>query len=158
LHPAVQDQLCQASGPFTTPESWQAWLTEWGITNQRYVRLATEGALLGGLIERGVMPSLVVLSDGAPQFDLLVHASCWVHAERPLARLVPHHDAHRQVIEQVRAQIWQLYQDLKVYRQQPQEQHIPDLEARFDALCQQRTTYPNIDAVLKEMHQHRAEL
>jgi hypothetical protein len=158
LHPAVQDQLSQAPGLFTTPENWQAWLTERGVTNQRYVRLATEGALLGGLIERGVSPELVVLSDGAHQFDLLRHASCWVHAERPLARMVPHNDAHRQIIEQVRGQIWQLYQDLKAYRQQPEERHVADLEARFDALCQQRTGYPNIDAALKEMRQHRPDL
>ena len=158
LSPTVQDQLCQVPGPFTTQESWQAWLTELGITNERYVRLATEGALLGGLIEGGVSPELVVLSDGAHQFDLLRHASYWVHAERPLARMVSHNDAHRVVIEQIREQIWQLYQDLKAYRQQPKEQHIPDLEARFDALCQQRTGYPNIDAVLKELRAHRPDL
>ena len=158
LSPTVQDQLCQVPGPFTTQESWQAWLTELGITNERYVRLATEGALLGGLIEGGVSPELVVLSDGAHQFDVLRHASCWVHAERPLARMVSHNDAHRVVIEQIREQIWQLYQDLKAYRQQPKEQHIPDLEARFDALAQQRTGYPNIDAVLKELRAHRPDL
>ena len=55
-----------------------------------HVRLATEGALLGRLIEQGVSPELVILSDGAAPFDLLVHASCWVHAERPLARAVPY--------------------------------------------------------------------
>ena len=53
------------------------------------MRIATEGALLGSLIEHGVSPELVVLSDGAAQFDVLVHASCWLHAERPLARMVP---------------------------------------------------------------------
>ena len=158
LSPTVQNQLCQAPGSFSTQESWQAWLTELGITNERYVRLATEGALLGGLIEGGVSPELVVLSDGAHQFDVLRHASCWVHAERPLARMVSHNDAHRVVIEQIREQIWQLYQDLKAYRQQPKEQHIPDLEARFDALCQQRTGYPNTDAVLKELRAHRPDL
>jgi Transposase IS66 family len=158
LHPAVQDQLSRPPGLFTTPESWQAWLTKQGVTNQRYVRLATEGALLGGLIERGVSPELVVLSDGAHQFDLLRHASCWVHAERPLTRMVPHNDAHRQIIEQVRGQIWQLYQDLKGYRQQPEGRQVADLEARFDALCQQRTGYPNINAALKEMRQHRPDL
>ena len=57
------------------------------------MRLATEGALLGGLIARGVAADLGILSDGAPQFVMLVHAACWVHAERPLAKLVPHNDA-----------------------------------------------------------------
>src|SRR5436853_212206 len=82
-------------------------------TDVRDVRLASAGTLLGGLIARGVAPDLGILSDGAPQFVILVHAACWVHAERPLAKLVPHNDAHRVVIDQVRTQIWELYQDLK---------------------------------------------
>ena len=109
-------------------------------------------------MDRGVSPELVVLSDGAPQFDILLHASCWIHAERPLARLVPHNDAHREVIEQVREQIWQLYKDLKAYRRQPDAAQQPVLETGFDALCSQRTGYPNIDAVLKEMRVHRTDL
>ena len=71
LHPAVQDQLSQPPGLFTTPESLASLADRKGVTDQRHVRLATEGALLGGLIERGVSPELVVLSDGAHQFDIL---------------------------------------------------------------------------------------
>ena len=32
------------------------------------------------------------------------------------------------------------------------------LEARFDAFCDQRTKYPNIDGVLKDMGEHKADL
>ncbi len=32
------------------------------------------------------------------------------------------------------------------------------LEARFDALVEQRTGYPSIDGVLKEMRDHKADL
>jgi hypothetical protein len=148
-------QGCQA---FASEEAWQARLVELAITSDRHVRLATEGALLGGLIERGVSPQLVVLSDGAPQFDVLVHASCWIHAERPLVKLVPYNDQHRAVIEQVRGQIWDLYRDLKAYREQPDATQRPVLEARFDTLVQQRTGYPSIDGVLKEMRSHKADL
>jgi hypothetical protein len=158
LSVALVEKLSQGPHEFTTASAWQARLTELAITSERHVRLATEGALLGGLIERGVSPELVVLSDGAPQFDILLHASCWVHAERPLARLVPHNDVHRTVIEQVRDQIWQLYQDLKAYRALPDESRKPILETRFAALCDQKTGYPNIDAVLKEIRDHRTDL
>jgi hypothetical protein len=72
--------------------------------------------------------------------------------------LVPHHDAHRAVIEQVRTQIWDLYQDLKRYREQPNEAQRPVLETRFDTLVGQRTGYPSIDGVLKEMRDHKADL
>jgi nucleotide-binding universal stress UspA family protein len=122
------------------------------------VRLATEGALLGSLIAHGVSPALVVLSDGAPQFDVWVHASCGLHAERPLARLVPHHEAHRQAIEDVRRQIGELYQALKAYRQQPQAPQQARRQARFEAWCAQRTGDPSGDGVLKEMAAHQADL
>lgn len=158
LSAAVIEKLSQGPQQFISEEAWQARLQELDIRSERYVRLVSEGALLGGLIERGVSPELVVLSDGAPQFDILLHASCWIHIERPLARMVPHNDAHRAVIEQVREQIWQLYKDLKAYRQQPDAAQKPVLETGFDALCNQKTGYPNIDAVLKEIRVHRADL
>ena len=62
------------------------------------------------------------------------------------------------VIDQVRTQIWELYQNLKTYRDKPDETQRPRLEARFDALVEQRTGYPNINGVLKEMRDHKADL
>jgi hypothetical protein len=158
LAAAVVDQLTQGPQEFVGDPAWQARLTALAITNQRHVVIATEGALLGGLVARGVSPELVVLSDGAPQFVILVHAGCWVHAERPLAKLVPYNDEHRTAIEKVRTQIWELYQDLKAYRQKPDDCQPSVLEARFDALVEQRTGYPNINSVLKEMREHKADL
>src|SRR5450432_602497 len=92
---AVIEALGTGPTQFADATAWEAWLQEVAITDQRHVRVATEGALLGGLVERGVSRDLVVLSDGAGQFNVFVHAACWVHAERPLARLVPHNDDHR---------------------------------------------------------------
>jgi hypothetical protein len=158
LAAAVVAKLTAGPLPFADTSAWQARLAELGIDDERHVRIATEGALLGGLIERGVAPELVILSDGAPQFDLLQHASCWIHAERPLARLVPHNDEHRVVIDKIRQQIWELYRLLKAYRQQPDPAQKPLLEARFDALVEQQTGYPSIQAVLKEMCDHRTDL
>jgi Transposase IS66 family len=158
LAAALVDQLTQGSQAFIGEPAWQARLTELGITDERRVRIATEGALLGGLIARGVSPDLGVLSDGASQFVLFVHAGCWVHAERPLAKLVPHNDQHRAEIEKTRSQIWELYQELKAYRAQPDATQRPVLEAHFDALVEQQTGYPSINGVLKEMRDHKADL
>jgi len=99
-----------------------------------------------------------VLSDGAPQFVILVHAGCWIHAERPFAKLVPHNEEHRAAIAKIRQHIWELYQDLKAYRERPDEAQRPVLTARFDALVEQRTGYPSIDGPLKEMRDHKADL
>src|SRR5438132_2198992 len=158
LAAALIGQLTQGAQAFVGEPAWQARLAELAITDERHVRIATEGALVGGLVARGVSPDLGALSDGAPQFVLFVHAGCWVHAERPLAKLVPHNDQHRAEIEKVRSQIWELYQDLKAYRQQPDAAQRPVLEAHFDALVDQRTGYPSIDGVLKEMRDHKADL
>jgi transposase IS66 family protein len=155
---APRVQLTEGPQEFADEAAWQARLADLKITDERHVRIATEGALLGGLIARGVSPTLGVLSDGAPQFVILVHAACWVHAERPLAKLVPYHDEHRAAIETLRTHIWELYQDLKAFRAQPDEAQKPVLEARFDTLVDQRTGYPNINGVLKEMRDHKADL
>jgi hypothetical protein len=158
LAAALVEKLSQGPQEFTEELVWQTRLTELDITSERHVRIATEGALLGGLLVRGLSPALVVLSDGAPQFDVFVHASCWVHAERPLARMVPYNEAHRAVIEGLRQQLWELYKDLKAYRQQPATDQKVTLQARFDALCNQTTAYPSIDGVLKEIRDHKADL
>ena len=155
LATALVDKLRQGPQTFAGEAAWQARLAELDIRAERHVRIATEGALLGGLIDRGVSPELVVLSDGAPQFVILRHAACWIHAERPLAKLVPHHEEHRAAIEKVRHQIWELYKDLKAYRQQPDQTQRPVLEARFDALVGQKTDYPSINGPLKEMREHK---
>jgi hypothetical protein len=158
LPKAVMDRLGPGPATFADPAAWGGRLRESGITRPRHVRIAGEGALLGSLIAHGVSPELTVLSDGAGQYDVLVHAACWIHAERPLARLIPYSERHRAAIEAVRGQIWELYQDLKGYRQRPEPSRRPDLEARFDALCMQRTGFPSIDGVLEGMRAHRAAL
>jgi uncharacterized small protein (DUF1192 family) len=154
----VVDQLRLGPQVFPDTAAWQDRLRELGITPLRRVRIATEGALLGSLIAHGVSPELVILSDGAGQYDVLKHAACWIHAERPPARLVPYSPEHRAAIAQVRGQIWELYQDLKGYRQQPEPWRRRDLKARFNQMCGQRTGFPSIDGILKGMRRHRAAL
>jgi hypothetical protein len=158
LAAALVTKLSQELQNFTIALDWQARLAQLDITTERQVRIVTEGALLGGLIERGVAADLAVLSDGALQFFILLHAACWIHAERPLARMVPYHEEHRAVIETFRTQIWDLYKELKAYRQHPDPAQKPILEARFDALCDQQAGYPSIQQVLKDMREHKADL
>jgi Membrane-bound metallopeptidase len=88
---------------------WQVYLQELGITSQQGVKLVTEAALLGSAIEHGVSPDLIVLSDGAKQFAILVHALCWIHMERGIRRLNGVTSQHRQEIEEVRTALWVYY-------------------------------------------------
>ncbi len=159
LAPELVERLSAGPRQFADAATWQAWLEQVAVTAKRHVLIATEGALLGQIIAQGVSPDLVILSDGAAPFDLLVHASCWVHAERPLQRAVPYNEAHRAALEQLRQQIWELYQDLKAYRQRPDPGQKPALQARFEALVGQPTDYPtSIGSVLKEMRDHQVDL
>jgi Transposase IS66 family len=158
LPKAMINRLRRGRHVFADAAAWQARLRQLGITGLRHVRIASEGALLGSLIAQGVSPELVILSDGAGQYDVLAHAACWIHAERPLARLIPYGEKHREAIATVRRAIWELYHDLKAYRQRPEPSRRQDLESRFDALCEQRTGFPSIDGVLKGMRKHRAAL
>jgi Transposase IS66 family len=158
LAAAVVERLRQGPCQFGDVAEWQSRLQELGITAQRHVRIATEGALLGSLIEHGVSSELGILSDGAGQFHVLVHIACWLHAERPLTRMVPYSEEHRAAIDKARQRIWELYQDLKAYRLDPTEARRPILAARFDECCAERTHFPSVDAVLKGMSQKRADL
>jgi Transposase IS66 family len=158
LAAAVVAKLSQGPQHFTEETAWQAHLQQLGITSERHVRVLTEGALLGGLVSRGVAPDLHVLSDGAGQFVLFVHCSCWIHMERPLPRLVPYHEEHRAAIARARQTIWEFYQELKAYQQHPDAARKPVLEARFEALFAQRTHYPSINAVFEDIRAHQADL
>jgi Transposase IS66 family len=158
LAQAVIKRLTSGAMRWADKASWQAYLTAQEVTDPRHVRIASEGALLGSLIAQGVSPELVVLSDGAGQFDVLVHALCWLHVERPLERLVPHHEKHRAAIERIRQGIWDLYRGLKAYRQAPAAAMRDALGKQFDDLVAQRTDYPSIDSVLKGMEADRAKL
>jgi len=158
LAAALVTALAEGPKHFADAAAWNARLQQVGLTGSSAVRIPTEGALLGSLIAHGLSPDLSVLSDGARQFVILVHAACWVHAERPLARMIPFNEEHRLAIERIRQQIWELYQGLKAYQQQPQPAQVAVLTARFEALCAQRTGYPSIDGVLHDLRAHQADL
>lgn len=99
---AVIERLMAGGQQWADKAGWESYLVAQQVTDPRHVRIATEGALLGSLIAHGVSAELIVLSDGAGQFDVFVHALCWLHVERPLERLVPHGEKHREAIEQIR--------------------------------------------------------
>jgi hypothetical protein len=145
-------------GTFADQAAWQAHLARHNIRSPRALRIATEGALLAAVLASGVSPELVIVSDAAGQFDILNQALCWLHAERPLARLVPFNEQHRQALEGVRSRIWELYQGLKAYRLSPTAAARRALGQQFDALVEGVTGYPSLDGPLKELAGSRAKL
>ncbi len=140
------------------PTQWNALLGEMGITQERHVQIATEGALLGALLGHGINPQLGVISDDAGQFNVLCHALCWIHAERVLAKLVGFNEEQRAALEAVRTTLWALYRDLQAFRQQPTAEARTPLAARFDALCATRTCFASLNHALDRMARNKPEL
>lgn len=143
---------------FANEHEWQAELKRLGITEDRHIRIATEGALLGSVLEHGIHPQLAIMSDDAGQFDVLRHALCWIHAERVLAKLVGFNDEQRQALENIRTSVWKLYRDLKSYKAKPTAKRKKVLEDRFDALCTTKTCFISLNQALKRMHRNKDEL
>jgi len=140
--------------------SWEAQLDAWKITSAEQRRLLTESALWANLIAQGLYNDLVLISDDAAQFKLLafLHALCWVHMERHVARLIPLTDDERAAHEAARDAIWNYYQRLKAYRESPTPQLRGRLEKDFDRLFLKKTGWPELDEQLQKIHGKKSEL
>jgi hypothetical protein len=138
---------------------WSAALESLGFQIERHVRIATEGALLGSIHEHGSLNAdLVILSDDAGQFDVLLHALCWIHAERSIHRLVGFNDAQREALAEMRARIWEFYSELKAYKQAPDGKKKEELQQLFDEIFTTRTCYESLNQALKRIYRNKTEL
>jgi hypothetical protein len=137
---------------------WEKHLSRLGLHTPRYRRIATEGALLGVLAQRGLSERLAIISDDAGQFKVLRHGLCWIHAERLIHTMLPLNEDHREDIAKVRGELWELYADLKAYKQKPRKKAKRVLEQRFDALFSQKTRYQGLNQLLRRLRQNKAEL
>jgi len=156
--PLLARLATDANKHFETEEDWKDHLARMAITNQRHVRIATEGALLGSVLYHGFSKELVILSDDAGQFNILLHALCWIHAERTIHKLVPCTDEESKAIEDMRDRIWQLYRDLKAYKETPDEKTKDELEKRFDELFATSTCSEVLNAALRRVGNNKKEL
>ena len=143
---------------FAELSEWEAHLQELQIGNYRHIRIATEGALLGSVLNHGLPKSLVIVSDDAGQFNILNHALCWIHAERTLNKLIPPNDEKHKTLEKVQRQIWDFYKDLKAYKISPDETKKARLEDRFEKIFTQRTNYQMLNLALERLYKNKAEL
>lgn len=143
---------------FPDDTAWQDFLAFLEMETPGHIQIATEGAALGTILFYGVAPDLVILSDGAGQFVVFLHALCWIHAERSLTKLIPLTDQERTALEAARAHIWQFYDALKAYQQAPDRAQKARLARRFDDIVATETGYAALDAVLARLAQHKPEL
>jgi hypothetical protein len=87
----------------------------------------------------------------AGQFNILKHALCWVHAERLLAKLVTPSVKKQKILEDVRKQVWQFYQELKDYKQAPDAETKVLLQQKFDLIFSQKTDFQILNLALQRL-------
>ena len=147
---------------FATEAAWTAHLEELAIVSRSAhpdpLRIATEGALWGSIVERGWLTHTVILSDDAGQFNVGRHALCWVHAERLVHKLDSFCERQRRAKERIQARIWWLYADLKAYCRDPTPGARRALRMRFERLFKTRTGFATLDRLLARLHANRNEL
>lgn len=142
---------------FMDAEQWEQHLKELGIVKPRHIQIATEGALFSCVLSQ-LPRSLVIVSDDAGQFNILNHALCWIHAERILAKIIAPSDEKRQILEEVRQQIWQFYDELKGYKESPNTKERHRLSEKFDTIFTQKTDFETLNAALQRLYKNKSEL
>jgi hypothetical protein len=151
-----------ATRRFADDAAWTAHLDRLGLGGRAVtpdpVRIATEAALWGSVLDHGFLADAVIVSDDAGQFNVGHHALCWVHAERLIHKLDTFTDRQRQAVERIRARVWTFYADLKAYRRNPSPRRKAALIRRFDALFTTRTGYVTLDRLLRRLHANKGEL
>jgi hypothetical protein len=143
----------------TEETQWSSYLESNGILTPKAKRLISEAALLGGLMEKGVSDQLRILSDGARQFNVLVHGLCWVHAERALRRLSGETVEQRQNIESMQQLLWEYYRQLQNYSEKPTTQSKTELQRGFDQVFGRcYLHHQELNQVLTGFRERKAEL
>lgn len=143
---------------FSNKEEWESYLKRLGFNQKRHILIATEGALIGTILENGINPDIAILSDDAGQFNVFLHALCWVHAERTIHKIIPYNDSQRFMLESVRNEIWNFYNGLKTYKENPTLEEKHKLENRFDEIFRKETSFITLDLALKRLYKNKAEL
>ncbi len=143
---------------FTSRMAWEAFLQERNITKESEVRFLTEAALYASVIQNGIPKRLVVHSDDAGQFDVFLHALCWIHEERHYRKLIMTTDESRTDLERVRDQMWCFYRALKQYKKAPNKEAVERIRKDFDDIFQQKTSSPTLNHQLEKTYKKKEEL
>lgn len=157
--PLISQGLLKSSAPcqFPDEQTWNDHL-EMGVKAKHAVRVATEGALLGSIMENVANKDLAILSDDAGQFNILFHALCWVHAERHIQKVHCFIPQQEEMLEANLDGFWQLYQDLKAYKENPTIDKNRELNIRFDEVFRPDTDFWALNQTLEKIAKNKDEL
>ncbi|MBA7570962.1 hypothetical protein ES708_12718 [subsurface metagenome] len=143
---------------YVNKTEWVLKLEELEIKVDYAKRIATEGALVGSLMEHEINKNIAVISDDAGQFNILQHGLCWIHTERNIQKIHCFTDEHEKLLEDKLKELWQFYKELKTYKLQPCVQKKGELEKKFNDIFQNPTGFFSLDQVLEKVVKNKDEL
>lgn len=160
--PSIARLAAHESKRFCDEEAWRAHLADLGIAERNVeadpVTIATEGALWGSVLDHGFLRDAVILSDDAGQFNVGLHALCWIHSERLIHKLICFNDLQRKAVARIKSRVWRLYGHLQDYCHDPTPCFAAGLRRRFDRIFTTRTNFATLDRLLERLHANKAEL
>jgi hypothetical protein len=160
LRARLASAMWQGTRIFSSDKAWERQLAAWKIRSDEPRRIVTEAALFGTPMHYDLYVGQPLVSDDAGQFKIsgLLHALCWLHAERSIRKLVPLNAREQEAVEGVRDAVWKYYQRLRGYRESPTPQRKAALERDFDRLFRRRTGFADLNEALRRIHQKRDDL
>ena len=146
-------KVLESGKTFSNKQDWEEFLKMAGIRNRDNVKIATEAALVASILFHGFNQDLVILSDEAGQFNVFLHALCWIHAERKIKGIVPINDYQKEVIDNLLDILWKFYRDLQKYQKNPKNAAKQQLKNRFNIFCATKTEFEVINKALKHLYE-----
>ena len=132
-------------------EQFQEYLNRGGINSNPSFK---EAAIIG-ILSKELGKAYTVLSDGAPQYNVLNHASCWVHAIRLLEKEKP---IKNEKVDLVLKKLRFLYHHLKRYKVRPTELFKKRLRRYFDKICSLKVGSNHFEAALNRFSENKEDL
>ncbi len=102
----------------------------------------------------------ILLSDDARQYlgIAIWHALCWIHEIRLYKKLNPVIKYHRLLLDNFISNLWDYYDKLNKYRDNPDEKVKEELEKQFDELFSTKTEYEELEKRIALTKEKKEEL
>lgn len=104
---------------------------------------------INSILLHDVPENLVIVSDEAGQFNIFIHALCWIHAERKINSLLPQSDEHNKILTEILDKFWIFYKKLKDFKKAPDASDKKEIEAEFDILFKIETSWSALNKALR---------
>ena len=144
---------------FLSRKAWEGFMDDIGLKEHPKLRQTiSAGMIYGSLIHHGFDPHIVTLSDGARQFDVFDHAQCWLHAARPLEKVIPVNEQQANAQYWCLSWFWDIYRDLKAFKAEPSEAKANVIRQGFDSLVYTQTCCRELQGALGGLEVIKKEL